>query len=35
MVDPRKSSASYKNGVLEVRFPKTEEKKPTREIRVE
>jgi len=35
MVDPRKSKASYKNGVLEVRFPKTEENKPTREIRVE
>ena len=35
LVDPRRSKASYKNGVLEVRFPKTEEKKPTREIRVE
>ncbi len=35
MVDPRKSKALYKNGVLEVRFTKTEEKKPTREIRIE
>jgi HSP20 family protein len=35
LVDPRTSRATYKNGVLEVRFQKTEEKKPTRAIRVE
>ncbi len=35
LVDPRTARATYKNGVLEVRFSKTEEEKPTREIRVE
>ncbi len=35
MVDPRTARATYKNGVLEVRFSKTEEKKPARAIRVE
>ncbi len=35
LVDPRTAKATYKNGVLEVRFHKTEEKKPTRAIRVE
>jgi HSP20 family protein len=35
MVDPRTAKASYKNGVLEVRFHKTEEKKPSRPIKVE
>ncbi len=35
MVDPRTAKATYKNGVLEVRFGKSDEKKPTRPIRVE
>ena len=35
LVDPKSARATYKNGVLEVRFSKTEEKKPTRAIRVE
>ncbi len=35
LVDPRTAKATYKNGVLEVRFQKTEEKKPTRAIQVE
>ena len=35
LVDPRTAKATYKNGVLEVRFQKTEEKKPTRPIKVE
>ena len=35
LVDPRTAKATYKNGVLEVRFNKTEEKKPTRPIRIE
>ena len=35
LVDPRTAKATYKNGVLEVRFHKTEEKKPTRAIKVE
>jgi HSP20 family protein len=35
LVDPRTAKATYKNGVLEVRFHKTEEKKPTRPIRVD
>ncbi len=35
LVDPRTAKATYKNGVLEVRFQKTEEKKPTRPIRIE
>ena len=35
LVDPRTANATYKNGVLEVRFHKTEEKKPTRAIRIE
>lgn len=35
LVDPRTAKATYKNGVLEVRFHKTEEKKPTRTIPVE
>jgi HSP20 family protein len=35
LVDPRTAKASYKNGVLEVRFSKSDEKKPTRPIQVE
>ena len=35
LVDPKTARATYKNGVLEVRFHKTEEKKPTRYIKVE
>ncbi len=35
LVDPRTAKASYKNGVLEVRFHKTEEEKPTRSILVD
>ncbi len=35
LVDPRTARASYKNGVLEVRFSKSDEKKPTRPIKVE
>jgi len=35
LVDPRTARATYKNGVLEVRFHKTEAKKPTRAIPVE
>src|SRR5713101_4876421 len=35
MVDPRTAKATYKNGVLEVRFAKSDEKKPTRPIQVE
>jgi HSP20 family protein len=35
MVDPRTAKATYKNGVLEVRFAKSDEKKPTRPIPVE
>src|SRR6266849_813820 len=34
-VDPRTAKATYKNGVLEVRFAKSDEKKPTRPIQVE
>ncbi len=35
LVDPRTAKATYKNGVLEVRFMKSDEKKPTRPIRIE
>jgi len=35
LVDPRTAKATYKNGVLEVRFHKAEEKKPSRAIKVE
>jgi HSP20 family protein len=35
MVDPRTAKGTYKNGVLEVRFAKSDEKKPTRPIPVE
>jgi HSP20 family protein len=35
LVDPRTAKATYKNGVLEVRFMKSDEKKPTRTIQIE
>ncbi len=35
LVDPKTAKATYKNGVLEVRFSKTEVGKPNRTIRVE
>lgn len=35
LVDPRTAKATYKNGVLEVRFLKSDDKKPTRSISVE
>lgn len=35
LVDPRTAKATYKNGVLEVRFTKSDEKKPTRSIEIE
>ncbi len=35
LVDPRTAKATYKNGVLEVRFMKSDEKKPARPIRIE
>ncbi len=35
LVDPRSARASYKNGVLEVRFSKSEQKQPARPIKVE
>ena len=35
LVDPRTAKATYKNGVLEVRFMKSDEKKPTRPISIE
>ena len=35
LVDPRTARATYKNGVLEVRFAKSDEKKPTRPILIE
>jgi len=35
LVDPRTAKATYKNGVLEVRFMKSDEKKPTRPIQIE
>jgi len=35
LVDPRTAQATYKNGVLEVKFHKTEEKKSPRQIKVE
>ncbi len=35
LVDPGSARASYKNGVLEVRFSKSEQKQPTRPIKVE
>ena len=34
LVDPRTAKATYKNGVLEVRFAKSDEKRPTRAIRI-
>ena len=34
-VEPKKAKTSYKNGVLEVSLPKTEEKKQGEEIKVE
>jgi HSP20 family protein len=34
-VDTDSIKASYKNGVLEVRVPKTEEKKKSRKVKVE
>src|SRR5207247_460391 len=35
LVDPRTAKATYKNGVLEVRFIKSDEKKPSRPIQIE
>jgi len=35
LVDPRTAIARYKNGVLEVRFKKSDEKRRTRAIQVE
>ena len=35
LVDPKTARASYKNGVLEVRLLKSDEKKPTRPIPIE
>jgi HSP20 family protein len=35
LVNPGTARATYKNGVLEVRFMKSDEKKPTRPIRIE
>jgi HSP20 family molecular chaperone IbpA len=35
LVDPRTAKATYKNGVLEVRFTKSDEKRPARAISVE
>ena len=35
LVDTRTVKATYKNGVLEVRFAKSDEKKPTRPIKIE
>ncbi len=35
LVDPRTAKATYKNGVLEVRFTKSDEKRPTRAISIE
>ncbi len=35
LIDPRTARASYKNGVLEVRFSKSEQKQPTRAISIE
>ena len=35
LVGPRTAIATYKNGVLEVRFKKSDEKRPTRAIQVE
>ncbi len=35
LVDPGSARASYKNGVLEVRFSKTEHREPARAIKVE
>jgi len=35
LVDPRMAKATYKNGVLEVRFTKSDEKRPARAIMVE
>ena len=35
LVNPGTAQATYKNGVLEVRFAKSDEKKPTRPIAVE
>ena len=35
LVDPRTAKATYKNGVLEVRLMKSDEKRPTQPIRIE
>lgn len=35
LVDPRSAKATYKNGVLEVRLLKSDEKRPTQPIRIE
>ena len=35
LVDPRTAKATYKNGVLEVRLLKSDEKRPTQPIRIE
>ncbi len=35
LVDPRTAKATYKNGVLEVRFVKTDQKRPTQPINIE
>lgn len=35
LIDPGTAKASYKNGVLEVKLSKTEEKKPNRQITIE
>lgn len=35
LVDTRTVKATYKNGVLDVRFAKSDEKKPTRPIKIE
>ena len=35
LVDPRSANATYKNGVLEVRLLKSDEKRPTQPIRIE
>ena len=35
LVDPRSAKATYKNGVLEVRLLKSDEKRPTQPIQIE
>lgn len=35
LVDPRTAKATYKNGVLEVRLMKSDEKRPTQPIKIE